>query len=144
MGIDIYLQYEFPLDLIKRNLLLLLDLGEKPERVIIANDYNLPGLKSLKDGSCDLFVQSTQVRGEVSQMLELYFRNGENIDMELLAAQLCNKMHCFCLISDQTVNPYSWIKINRDGSRCTVLLEGDALDDHDEFILMPRENMGPS
>ena len=140
MGIDILLQYEFPLDFLKRNFQLLLGLDENPENVVITKDIYQPGLTGLVNDSCYLFVVSTQIGGEVSQLLELNFHENTIIDMEDLAVRLCKKLQCFCLISDQNVNPYSMFKIDANGEKHAVLLEGDALDDRDEFIIMPPKN----
>ena len=141
MGIDILLQYEFPLDLLKRNFQLLLGLDENPENITITKDIYQPGITGLEMDSCYLFAISTAIKGEVRQLLELNFHENTNIDMEDLAIQLCKTLHCFCLISDQNVNPYSMFKIDAKGEKHAVLLEGDALDDRDEYIIMSATNI---
>lgn len=64
------------------------------------------------------------------------FHDNTNTDMEGLALRLCKILQCFCLISDQNINLYSMFKIDEKGEKHAVLLEGDALDNRDEFIIM--------
>jgi len=66
----------------------------------------------------------------------LNFHDNTNTDMEGLAVRLCKYLQCFCLISDQNINPYSMFKIDEKGEKHAALLEGDALDNRYEFIII--------
>ena len=73
------------------------------------------------------------------QQLELYFQHGnaEIIESQQLAIRLCSELGCSALVSGNDVNPYASIKINAEGETRSVLLDSTALDNSDEYVLMP-------
>ena len=52
-----------------------------------------------------------------------------------VAMQLCNLAQCAALVSDSTVNPYNWVLLDGLGNQTEMLMDGDALDDHDAFVI---------
>jgi len=135
MGIDILLSELFSLELLKATLLKLLDFEQNAESIIVS--YDVPS--SDLPNSCQLLVVTSEVKGQMRQLLELYFQNGYivNVDMVHLVTQLCSELGCSSLISDNELNPYSRIEIGADGKKLEVLLDILALDDNDEYVTLP-------
>ena len=135
MGIDILLSTLFPLELLKTTLLKILGFEHKVEGIIVS--YDVPSSKL--PSSCQLLVVVSEVKGQMRQLLELYFQHGydADIDMTRLVAKLCSELECSSLISDHDVNPYSRIEIGVDGEAHKVLLDASALDDNDEYVILP-------
>lgn len=55
-------------------------------------------------------------------------------DPKSLAKALANILGCECLISDDSVNPFTWVLVSRDGAMTSVAVDPDALDS-DELVL---------
>jgi hypothetical protein len=49
----------------------------------------------------------------------------------------CRRLGCSCLVTDDTLDPHRWILVKPTGKTRVVLLDGDALDDRDEYIIDP-------
>lgn len=135
MGIDILLSKLFSLELLKATLLKLLGFEQNVESIVVSYDVpssNLPN-------SCQLLIVVSEVKGQMHQLLELYFQHGydANVDMVQLVTELCSELGCSSLISDDDVNPYSRIEIGVDGETLKVLLDVSALDDNDEYVTLP-------
>jgi len=52
-----------------------------------------------------------------------------------LASQLCKHAQCAALVADTTVNPYNWFVLDGMGNQTEVLVDGDALNDDDAFVI---------
>ncbi|MEM7476015.1 MAG: hypothetical protein AAF483_13560 [Planctomycetota bacterium] len=52
-----------------------------------------------------------------------------------LAIQLCKLAQCFALVADSSPDPYKWVILDGLGNQTEVLVDGDAMDDQDAFII---------
>jgi hypothetical protein len=134
MGIDIMLSTAFSLELLKATLLKILGFEQNLESIIVS--YYVPDSKL--PSSCQLLVVASEVKGQMCQLLELYFQHGYDADVDMmhLVAKLCSELECSSLISDDDVNPYSRIEIRADGQAQKVLLDISALDDNGEYVIL--------
>ena len=47
----------------------------------------------------------------------------------------CRRLNCACLVGDDTIYADRWVLIEPTGKTRVVILDGDALDDRDEYII---------
>jgi len=134
VGADILLDKLFSLEMIRTTFIKLLGVGQSEESVVVGHDVERLNVPS----SCRLLVIANETKGQMCQMLELYFRKSYDADMDIeqLVVNLCSELDCDSLISDDDVNPFSMIKINAKGEVQKVFLDPEALD-NDEYVVSP-------
>jgi len=66
--------------------------------------------------------------GEFSRYVSLYLQDYslEPLNDNKLIPRICGIAHCRALISDDSVNPYSWILVDSSDNRQPVLIECDS------------------
>ena len=70
--------------------------------------------------------------------LSIYVRDSklEQLDPKLIIRQFCCILHCKCLMSDSSVNPFTMLLVQESKDIQTVSLNPDRLDENEEYILM--------
>jgi len=58
--------------------------------------------------------EKSETEGDFTTLLSVYVRdeNLEDSDVLYSVGRFCKKLGCLCLITDNSVNPYSWILLN--------------------------------
>jgi hypothetical protein len=94
------------------------------------------------DATRQLVVEQTSLDGEFPSRLSLYLFEESLVDTEpmAIAQQLSRNLACQCLMSDDDINPYSWLLVDA-GNVQKVMLDADALDDNDEFIIKKQTQL---
>ena len=89
------------------------------------------------DSSTLLVVIFSPVYGQVSLLLESFFQPTyfEQVIPVEMARKLCNALSCFCLISDNDVNPYSMFKVNSEGAIEKFFLNAEEMNDHNRYVI---------
>ena len=54
-----------------------------------------------------------------------------------IARRIAETLNCDCLISDDSLNPYTWVRIDAAGHRSVVDVEPDAFDRNELHIIRP-------
>ncbi|NER46418.1 MAG: hypothetical protein F6J92_06935 [Symploca sp. SIO1A3] len=85
--------------------------------------------------------ENTAIRGDFSMLLSIYLRdpNLGELDIKALTGQFSNMLRCKCLISDESVNPYSWLLIQGTTDCQIVYLDSDKLDEKEEYVVKTSE-----
>jgi hypothetical protein len=67
----------------------------------------------------------------------LSFHEGEFSALPRLETvkRLCVILRCDCLISDDTLNPYAMVLVDRQGESVLILLDPDRLDEQNEYVI---------
>jgi hypothetical protein len=89
-----------------------------------------------------LLVERTALAGDFPLQLSLYVRDStlaqqlespaESLD---LVKKLCSSLDSSALLSDESLSPLSWLRVQPSGAVDAVLLDADRLD-HDEFVVV--------
>jgi hypothetical protein len=85
-----------------------------------------------------LLCERMPVQGDFSMKLSIYVRDSEleQLDPKLIIRQFCCILHCQCLISDSSVNPYLMLLVQESGDIQPVSLNPDRLDENEEYIII--------
>ena len=85
--------------------------------------------------------ENTAIGGDFSMLLSIYLRdpNLGELDIKALTGQFSNMLRCKCLISDESVNPYSWLLIQGTTDCQIVYLDSDKLDEKEEYVVKTSE-----
>lgn len=69
----------------------------------------------------------------------LSFHEGEFSSLPRLetARRLCSILQCDCLISGNTINPYSMVLVTSQGEAGAVALDAERLDSSNEYVILP-------
>ena len=114
--------------------------GVAPEavRVVEPMDYANAG----EDASLAVLVVRTPLAGEFPLQAGVYLRDEEvetrlGAPAERLARvkHLCELLHCTALMSDESLDPYSWLRVGASGAVESVTLDADRLD-REEFAVV--------
>lgn len=87
-------------------------------------------------------VHIVQNTGQFSDRLDVYFDGnlpGQPSE-EQLAIYCARTFDCRCLISDEGVNPYTWLLVTPDGLITSVRVDADELDDHDGLTIVGQKH----
>lgn len=78
------------------------------------------------------------VSGEFLIKLDFYLRDPKlkKLEPEPIIKQFCSMLHCKCLISDSSVNPYSMLLVRKSGDVQPVGLDPIRLDENEEYIIL--------
>ena len=77
-------------------------------------------------------------QGDFSMKLFIYVCDSKlaQLDPELGIKQFCCILHCKCLMSDSSVNPFTLLLVQESGDIQPVSLNPEQLDENEEYILM--------
>ena len=94
--------------------------------VIVVEDIVSPHA----DAKCEIFCVKHKLGGMFSLCLELFISNNlkANIDDREIIGQLSDKLDCKCLISDDSINPFTFILVTGVSKYYAVSIEPDGLD----------------
>ncbi len=94
------------------------------------------------DGATLLLVDRTGLTGDFPLQLSLYVRDADLARrIEPPAARLasvvrlCQLLDCTALLPDDSLNPFSWLRVRPSGAVDAVTLDPDRLD-RDEFVVV--------
>ncbi|OCQ99773.1 hypothetical protein BCD67_15330 [Oscillatoriales cyanobacterium USR001] len=77
------------------------------------------------------------IKGEFVEKLSVYLLNAklaDNIDLKDIE-KLCRLLHCKCLISDDSLNPFSMILVEDLGKNQIIFLDIERLENDEEYII---------
>ncbi|NES18239.1 MAG: hypothetical protein F6K41_04740 [Symploca sp. SIO3E6] len=85
--------------------------------------------------------ENTAIGGDFPMMLSIYLRdpNLGELDIKASTGQFSGMLRCKCLISDESVNPYSWLLIQGTTDCQIVYLDPDKLDENEEYVVKTSE-----
>lgn len=85
-----------------------------------------------------LLCERMPVQGDFSMKLSIYVRDSklEQLDPKSTVRQFCGVLHCKCLISDSSVNPFSMLLVQESEDIQPVALDPERLDENEEHIII--------
>ena len=85
-----------------------------------------------------LLCERMPVQGGFSMKLSIYIRDSklEQLDPKSTIRQFCGVLHCKCLISDSSVNPFSMLLVQESEDIQPVALDPERLDENEEYIII--------
>ena len=134
---DIFINKVLPEVAIKECLSTLLGIGT--DEIYFVYDWELPFEKDYK-----LLCELRTLNGSYPTYLSLYretdfIKDGE---FKLFCEDFCELMDCFIILSDDEINPYSWILIDNKRKHFHVYLDPNKLDDDEENPQFEITHMG--
>jgi hypothetical protein len=77
------------------------------------------------------------VGGDFAMQLSIYVRDPrlEHPETLPLVAEFCRRLHCSCLVQDDSPNPYSAVLVSPTGERQAVFLNAERLDEQEEYVI---------
>lgn len=93
-------------------------------------------LQSVSD-SIPVIIRRYQQSGDFPEALEIVLRRPEIWDRDEADGMrfFCRRMNCSCLVGDDTLHPDRWVLIEPTGKTRVVILDGEAIDERDEYII---------
>jgi len=92
---------------------------------------------SESDEHTQIICEKQQIKGEFIEKLSLYLLKAnlaDNIDLQDLE-KLCQLLHCNCLISDNSLNPFSMILVEASGKNQIIFLDIERLENDEEYTI---------
>lgn len=87
--------------------------------------------------SIRLLCERMSVQGDFSIRLSIYLRDSKlELEPNSIIRQFCGMLHCKCLISDSSVNPYSMLLVQESEDIQPVALDPERLDENEEYIII--------
>lgn len=85
-----------------------------------------------------LLCERTPVQGDFSMKVFIYLYDSElkQLDSVSTVKQLCTMLHCKCLMSDDSINPYSMLLLQESENTQTAFLDPEKLDEYEEYIMV--------
>lgn len=84
------------------------------------------------------------ITGDFEIMLSIYLRTEELLkkssEVSTLVEQFCEKLNCYCLIDDNSVNPCSWLMIKGHQRFERVYLDPEKMDNERYIIVRTETN----
>ncbi len=77
-------------------------------------------------------------RGDFLMKLFIYVRDSKlaQLNPELIIKQFCCILHCKCLISDDSVNPFTMLLVQESKDIQPVALAPEKLEENEEYIMI--------
>lgn len=77
------------------------------------------------------------VKGDFSSKISIYLRNPEieQHASQSMIGEFCEMLHCHCLISDDSFNPFSMLLVQGMGKQQLVFLDVERLDENEEYAI---------
>lgn len=77
-------------------------------------------------------------QGDFSMKLFIHVRDFKlaQLDPELGIKQFCCILHCKCLMSDSSINPFTMLLVQESGNVQLVALDPIRLDENEEYIIL--------
>jgi hypothetical protein len=84
-----------------------------------------------------LICERREVNGEFCLILSLYVQDGKfsHCNEADTIGRFCEISHCRCLISDNSINPYSFFLVQSPKGLKNVFLDANRLEDNEEYTL---------
>ncbi len=93
------------------------------------------GPLSYEGPSRKIMYEICQRGGEFKMTLTIYNPPSVALTHQDLAKDLARRFDMRCLISDDEINPYSWILVDPAGDTTGVFVEAPCLDDRGDFVV---------
>ena len=89
------------------------------------------------DANARILGERFVMAGDFPTRLSVYVRDAtlERFDRMATVRRLCAELDAKCLVSDESVNPYTMILLTASGTEQAVALDPERVDDHDEYVL---------
>jgi len=103
-----------------------------PDAVLVVDDITAANVSEKLSVVCE----RTPIRGDFSLRLSIYLHDPalEQLDRIAIVGQFCDLLHCKCLISDDSVNPYAMLLVEGSARQQPVFLDPERLD-AEEYVL---------
>lgn len=71
-----------------------------------------------------------EIEGQFSSLCKLFFNEDTEKNTPIfIAKKISNQLNMYCLIDDNTIDPYSWIMLSPNGAERIVTLDPDELEE---------------
>ena len=82
-------------------------------------------------------IERSSIEGDFVQRLDIVLRGDQLWKRDEVNGMrlFCRRLDCSCLVTDDTPDTYRWVLIEPTGKTRVVILDGDALDQRDEYII---------
>ncbi|HLO47220.1 MAG TPA: hypothetical protein VK211_02200 [Kamptonema sp.] len=89
------------------------------------------------DEHTQIICEKQQIKGEFVEKISLYLLSANLADkMDLKDIEkLCRSLHCKCLISDDSLNPFAMILVEESGKNQIIFLDVERLENDEEYII---------
>jgi hypothetical protein len=105
----------------------------KSSEILVVDDISKADvIENLK-----VICERQEISGQFPMILSIYVHDKQlaRYDETQTIGRFCEITNCTCLISDDSINPYSWIFVNNCREYKSVFLVASRLDEHDEYII---------
>ncbi|MDQ3252991.1 MAG: hypothetical protein M3R15_03635 [Acidobacteriota bacterium] len=115
-------------------------LSISPAEVLVVDD--ITKLESRLGEDIHVLCEQVPMKGDFSVRIANYLRDAglekfvEQIGNEALTGQFCDELDCRCLISDDSVNPYSWLLVQGTGDVQSVSIDAHRSDEDEGEIFI--------
>lgn len=132
-GFDIALEKVISKDELQKALAIIFNI--QSDNIVVDGDYNsTPFIGDIKIWA----IINQYDGGDFLLNCSIYIRDSTlEHNSTLLSKKLCNILHMKGLISDDSSNPLKWIIISPDGSKKSVILDSDELD-NDRYVISKK------
>lgn len=132
-GFDIVLEKVISKDELQKALAIIFNI--QSDNIVVDEDYNsTPFIGDIKIWA----IINQYDGGDFLLNCSIYIRDSTlEHNSTLLSKKLCNLLRMKGLISDDSPNPLTWIIISPDGSKKSVILDSDELD-NDRYVISKK------
>ncbi|MGA1839284.1 MAG: hypothetical protein ACMUIU_01555 [bacterium] len=83
-----------------------------------------------------ILCERMQIKGDFSIRLSIYLRDPdlEQLESKVIIGQFCDILHCKCLMSDESLNPFSWLLVQGSSNIQAVFLNPDKFE-KEEYVI---------
>ena len=110
-------------------------LGVGPEDIVFVEDIleisgNVPD-------EVPVVIEKSRAGGDFPQRLDIVLRGNKLWERDEADNMrfFCRRMSCSCLVGDDTLDPERWVLIEPTGKTRVVIVDGEAIDERDEYII---------
>jgi hypothetical protein len=105
-----------------------------PAGVLVVDDITE---SAVSEDIC-IITEKMPVKGDFLLKLSIYLLDSklERFNFKAIARKFCSILSCQCLISDDSVNPYSMFLVKESKDIQLVYLEPEQLDENEEYIIL--------
>jgi hypothetical protein len=90
--------------------------------------------------SVQIICEKIPIKGDFYSKTSIYLRNPkleQNANKSMIG-EFCELLHCHCLISDDSFNPFSMLLIQDEEKQQLVFLDVERLDEKEEYVIARR------
>lgn len=105
-----------------------------PREILVVNDI----AEAKVDKNIRIICERLPLRGDFLMRLSIYLHDSQlkQLDPKLVIKQFCCILHCKCLISDDSVNPFTMLLVQESKDIQPVALDPEKLEENQEYIMI--------